>query len=156
MCHYSHCRLWQSGTETEGRGELQKQKGGWDGCGFHRQMVELMVSKRREKRFSRQLIGWDGFELVNCLKMSQTFDSGLLNFMECSLFLVLPHVALRGVGGPCSDIHNGYNSISYREGLLCKPQASSSVLHLVFSHVEEKTGDDFAAFRLAFIEQTYS
>lgn len=41
------------------------------------------------------------------------------------------------------------------EGLFCKPQASSSVLRLVFSHVETRQCD-CAAFSLAFIAQPYS
>lgn len=93
-------------------------------------------------------------DLVKSLKMSQTFDSRLLNFKECSLSLVLPLSALQSVGGPVSDIHNRYISMSYRAPFL---QATGFLVCPTpgFPPCGEKTGGGCAAFRLAFIIPPY-
>ncbi len=104
MCHYSHCRgLGQTGKEKEGveeRKERQNKKGGQNGW------MQVFRDKRWNKWTDAAKEGRRGFtvdrlrraELGKSLKMSQTCDSRLLNFMECCLSVVPPLLAFAKCG----------------------------------------------------------
>lgn len=112
MCHYSHCRrLGQTGKEKRGGGEKEKDKQKGGGKMEINDGINGLMQQRLKTSYGG--LAQAVWTYTKGLKMSQTCDFRLLNFMEYRLCL-LPLLAFAKCGWSSQwfSVHNSYSRTS--------------------------------------------